>query len=231
MPGVLITPGDGEILDESGEVVGDGPEWLLLLSSHYDVYTENPLLMHWVGLVKNVGPEVVCPTALNPKFYDDQGGELLSFIGGLVHAPLYVRAGEDNPRTCVGPGELAMAVAFGFSEQTVEVERVAEVGYSATGRTYSDLSPREWIALSAVALEDNAVHGTVRTGEEELRSWNLNVFGTVQSDVGQVPLGLQFASKGELSATIPPGDVDMFEAPPFPAPVSGFQVFYTVQLP
>jgi hypothetical protein len=231
MPGVGITPEGGEILDESGDVVGDGPEWLQLLSSHYDVHVENPLQMHWLGLVKNIGPEIVCPTALNPTFYDERGTELLSFIGGLVYAPLYVRAGEDTPRTCVAPGELAMAVAFDFADRPVELEQVAEVGYSVTGRTYSDLSPRDWIELSDVTLENNAVGGTVTTGDDELSSWNLNVFGTVESDVGRVPLGLQFASKGELSTTIAPGDVDSFEAPPFHAPVTDFQVFYTVQLP
>jgi hypothetical protein len=231
MPGVRITPEGGEILDENGEVVGDGPEWLLVVSSHYDVHMESPLQMHWVGLVKNIGPDIVCPTALNPTFYDDQGAELIGFIGGLVYAPLYVRAGENTPRTCVAPGQLAMAVAFDFSQEPVELEQVAEVGYSATGRTYSDLSPKEWIELSAVTLANNAVAGTVTTRDDELSSWDLNIFGTVESDVGQVPIGLQFASKGELSVTIPPGDVDTFDASPFHAPVTDFQIFYTVQLP
>ena len=231
MPGVLITPDGGEILDESGAVVGDGPEWLQLLSSHYDVHVDNPLQMHWVGLLKNIGPDIVCPGALNPVFYDDQGTELLRFIGGVIYAPLYVRAGENTPRTCVAPGQLAMAVAFDFSEQPIDVEQVAEVGYLATGWTYSDLSPKEWIDVSESTLEDNAVHGTVTTGEAGLRAWNLIIFGTVQSDAGNVPIGIQFASKGELGVVIPPGDVDTFEAPPFHAAVTDFQIFYTVLIP
>ncbi|HEX6278289.1 MAG TPA: hypothetical protein VFZ53_34825 [Polyangiaceae bacterium] len=233
MPGVLITPEGGEIQDENGEVVGDGPEWLLLLSSHYDVYTEDPLLMHWVGLVKNIGPDIVCPVGFNPTFYDDQGVEVRSFFGGLVYAPLYVRSGDNVPRTCVGPGEFAMAAALDHSNQPpVDVARVIEVGYSASGVAYSDLSPKEWVALSAAMLDDHVVSGTVVNGDDELRSWNLYIFGTVQSEVGKVPLGFQYASKGELSSTISPGDVDTFDGdPPFHAPVTGFEVYYTVRLP
>jgi hypothetical protein len=231
MPGVTITPEGGDIVDENEEVVGDGPAWLQLLSSHYDVHAEDPRVMHWVGLVKNNGPDIVCPSVLNPTFYDDQGAELLSFIGGMVYAPTYVRAGEDTPRTCVAPGQLAMAVAFDYSDEPVELERVAEVGYLATGYTYSDLSPKEWIDLSEVTLQNNSVRGTVTTGEDQLRAWNLVVFGTVESDVGYVPLGVQFASKSELGVMIPAGDVDTFEAPPFHAPVTDFEIFYTVLIP
>jgi hypothetical protein len=229
MPGVLITPEGGEIHDENGEVVGDGPEWLLLLSSHYDVQTEDPLQMHWVGLVENIGPEVVCSASLNPVFYDSEGVELLGFFGGSVYAPLYARDGMKHPVMCVQPGELAMATAFDFSNQApIDVARVAEVGYSVAGQSLANLARKDWSSVNDVHLDGRSVSGTFVNGDEELSTWAISVFGKLG---GEAPVGLQFVQEDDIFSTVPPQAVVSFETPPFSAAITSFEVFYTVQLP
>jgi len=90
------------------------------------------------------------------------------------------------------------------------------------------LAQKDWSSVNDVLLDGRTVSGTFVNGDEELSTWGISVFGTLGGDA---PVGLQAVQENDPVSTVPAEAVVNFETPPFSAPITGFEVFYTVQLP
>jgi hypothetical protein len=225
MPDLLIVPEGGEVRDEANEVVGDGPEWLKVISNHYVVSSELPLETAWLALVVNVGPASVCDAWTRPTFFDQNRNELGKLLGGSVYAPLYERGDGEDPHMCLAPGEFAIAAAFAYPKEPLDPDLVAEVGYSLSGRTYPDLVRSQRVTAGDLVLDDGVVRGTLTNSEDMLFSWLVVAFGTVN---GGLPVAVQAFKE---SSGVPAGHGLEFELPPFSVPVTGFEVFVDYTAP
>jgi hypothetical protein len=225
MPDLLIVPEGGEVRDEANEVVGDGPEWLVVLSNHYVVLNELPLETAWLALVVNAGPAIICDAWARPTFFDQDRNELGKLLGGSVYAPLYERGDGEDPHQCVEPGEFAIAAAVDYPNAPLDPALVAEVGYSVNARTYPDLAPSQRVVASNLELDDDVLRGTLTNEEDQLFSWLVVAFGTVN---GGLPVAMR--NFGE-STGVPAGHSLEFELPPFGVPVTGFEAFVDYTAP
>jgi hypothetical protein len=225
MPDLLVVPEGGEVRDEANEVVGDGPEWLVVMSNHYVVLKELPLETAWLALVANAGPTIVCDARATPTFFDQDRNELRRLLGGKVYAPLYERGDGEDPHMCLAPGEFGIATAFDYPKQALNPAAVAEVGYSLSARTYPDLVPLERVTVSNLELDDDVVRGTLMNNGDSLFSWAVFAFGTVNDGL---PVAVR--SFGE-STGVPAGHSLEFELPPFGVAVTGFEAFVDYTAP
>jgi len=226
MPDVTFEGTGGEIVTgESGtDVIGEGPEWLRVTSSHYYVHSAPGDALYearWLASVENIGNAPVCSIIIHPTFYGADGESLLDLLPGTVYAPLYRRPEESGPRACIAPGERGIALALDSMESELDVSDVAEVRYTVSGATYDDLELSDWVSLGDVSNEGSVIGGSLINGEAELGWWHVFVFAEGE---GGVPLESQDFSDNLTG--IEPGYIWNFHTEPFSVPFTEFEVFF-----
>jgi hypothetical protein len=232
MPNVALTGIGGNISEsEPGKpptVVGSGPDWIKVKSSHYYVHSkpgDANMEERWLARVENVGEKVVCGVTIRPSFRDGQGQELWSILGASVYGPPYVTPQLGVIEQCIEPGGFAFAIGSQLGRVAHDVSMVAEVVYSVSGFTYADAQPAEAVSVSNLELDGDVVRGTLTNGDRELSFWRVYIFG--ENDAGFPIISQDFS--GEKNG-ISPNAVWNFESQALGPSVTKFDVFWTYNL-